>query len=595
MGTRLLGALQHPAEGKVTMTRWWNLVPLRWATVAMVSGLAWSCSPQGDVPKDAHKGRPAGVAAGYSGLGAYLAGRMAQGQGDTAAAADFLAAALARDPDNVDLLQRTFTLMIAEGRVDAAIPLALRLQDLDSDAAMPVLVAGLDDVRKGLMSKAESRFSGLPQRGLNSLVGPLMTAWARVGQGRHDQALAALEPLSNTKGFAGVKIYHTALIQDLAGRAAEAEAAYAQGLAGQLSIRGIEATGGLLQRQGRLDEAKALYQRYHQEHPDTLLFDGDKLLRQGQNVAPLVPDAQAGMAEAMFDIATLMRQGNGQDAAIVFTQLALSLRSDFPLARAVLGDMLSAQDRFDAANQVYDGIAASSSAHAYAQMRLAMNEEEMGQTERALSRLAKLAADKPDSLDPLVTRGDILRRKKRFAEAAQAYGDAIARVGAELSVQHWPLLYSQGICLERTKQWAKAETAFKKALELKPDQPDVLNYLGYTWVDAGTNLQEGRAMLEKAASLRPRDGAIIDSLGWALYRLGEYQEAVKVLERAVELKAEDPTINDHLGDAYWQVGRQAEALFQWKRAMGLDPEPEQIEPLKEKIRSGQLPAVPLAK
>ncbi|MGE4280556.1 MAG: tetratricopeptide repeat protein [Magnetospirillum sp.] len=577
------------------MTRWWNSVPLRLATVAMVGGLAWSCSPQGDVPKDARKGPSAGLAAGYSGLGAYLAGRMAQGDGDTAAAADFLAVALARDPDNVDLLQRTFTLMIAEGRVDAAIPLALRLQELDSDAAMPVLVAGLDDARKGLMSKAESRFATLPQRGLNSLVAPLMTAWSLAGQGRYDQAVTALEPLSSTKGFAGVKIFHTALIQELAGHTAQAKAAYAQALAGQLSIRGIEASGSLSQRLGEMDDAKALYQRYHQEHPDTLLFDGALLVGQGDKIAPLVSDAQAGMAEAMFDIATLMRQGNGQDAAIVFTQLALSLRPDFPLARAVLGDMLSAQDRFDAANQVYGGIAPASSAHAYAQMRLAMNEEELGRTDQALTRLTKLAADKPDSLDPLVTKGDILRRKKRFAEAADAYGEAVARAGKDLSTQHWPLLYSQGICLERTKQWAKAEAAFKKALELKPDQPDVLNYLGYTWVDAGINLQEGRAMLEKAASLRPRDGAIVDSLGWALYRLGEYQEAVKVLERAVELKAEDPTINDHLGDAYWQVGRVTEAMFQWKRAMGLDPEPEQIEPLKLKIRSGHVPATPLAK
>ena len=159
-------------------------------------------------------------------------------------------------------------------------------------------------------------------------------------------------------------------------------------------------------------------------------------------------------------------------------------------------------------------------------------------------------------------------------------------------MQYWPLLYSRGICLERIKQWPRAEADFKLALRLKPDQPDVLNYLGYTWVDAGVNLEAGRAMLERAVSLRPRDGAIVDSLGWALYRLGDYSGAVQHLERAVELKADDPTINDHLGDAYWQVGRVAEAVFQWRRAQAMNPEPEQIEPLKEKLRTGQVPSVP---
>lgn len=562
----------------------------------MVCGAAISCSPQGDVQKgQGHDERPAGSAAGRSGLGAYLAGRMAQGDGDTGMAADYYAQALARDPDNADLLQRTFTLMVAEGRVEAAVPLARRLQELDSDSAMPILVSGLADVRDGFLVQAESRFATLPRRGLNGLVGPLLTAWALAGQGRHDAALTALEPLAATKGFAGIKAYHTALIHELAGRPDQAEAAYADALAGQLSIRGIEAAGSLFQRQGQTERAKALYERYHQDHPDTLLFDGASLLKGGRGIAPAVPDAHAGLAEALFDIATLMRQGNGQDAAVVFAQLALYMRPDFALARAVLGDMLSAQGRAEAANLVYDAIPVGAAARGYGQMRQAVNEEEMGRTDAALARLARLAKDKPDSLDPLITTGDILRRKKRFAEAAQAYGEAIDRIGDGLSVQHWPLLYSRGICRERTRQWALAEADFKAALRLRPDQPDVLNYLGYTWVDAGINLAEGRAMLEKAASLRPRDGAIIDSLGWALYRLGDYHGAVKQLERAVELKAEDPTINDHLGDAYWQVGRTAEAMFQWQRAMGLDPEPEQIEPLREKLRTGILPARPIVK
>ena len=567
------------------------MAPKRWASVAMAVGLATSCVPQDGAPQDQlNSNQKAAASGGYSGLGAFLAGRLAQGMNDTDNAADFYASALARDPDNTELLQRSFTLMVAEGRLAEALPMARRLESLDSEASMPILITGLADVQDGRMVQAQDRFATLPQRGLNGLISPLLTAWTLVGQGRMDDALAALRPLDLNKSFGGIKAYHSALINDLAGRPGAAEADFDQALGGQLSIRGIEAAGSLYQRTGQIDKARALYERYGQDHPDTLLFDGDSLLKDGNSAAPAVPDAKAGMAEALFDVATLMRQGNGQDAAIVFSQMALYMRPNFPLARAVLGDMLSAQDRLEAANQTYGGIPALAPAHYYGQMRMAVNEEELGNTTQALDRLRQLAKDRPDSLDPLVARGDVLRRKKRFAEAAEAYGEAIDRLGANLSVQHWPLLYSRGICLERTRQWAKAEADFTKALELKPDQPDVLNYLGYSWVDAGTNLEAARAMLEKAASLRPRDGAIIDSLGWALYRLGDYHGAVKALERAAELKPEDPTINDHLGDAYWQVGRVDEANFQWRRVMGLNPEPEQIEPLQEKLRSGQVPA-----
>jgi len=147
-------------------------------------------------------------------------------------------------------------------------------------------------------------------------------------------------------------------------------------------------------------------------------------------------------------------------------------------------------------------------------------------------------------------------------------------------------LYARGISLEQTKQWPRAEADFLKALEFRPDQPYVLNYLGYSWVDQGLNLDKARGMIKKAVSLRPNDGYIVDSLGWAHYRLGEYADAVRELERAAELRPEDPVINDHLGDAYWRVGRQTEARFQWLRALGLEPKPGLAAILKEKIKSG---------
>ena len=170
-------------------------------------------------------------------------------------------------------------------------------------------------------------------------------------------------------------------------------------------------------------------------------------------------------------------------------------------------------------------------------------------------------------------------------EAVKAYDEAVKRIGA-LERRHWSLLYTRGIALERSKQWPRAEADFLAALEFEPEQPYVLNYLGYSWVDQGINLERAQKMIERAVELRPNDGYVVDSLGWVLYRLGKFAGAVRELERAVELRPEDPIINDHLGDAYWRVGRRQEARFQWRRSLSLEPEDDLLAVLRDKIKAG---------
>lgn len=580
------------------MASWWKRAGRRAAVLALgstlaVSSLVGACTPHPGAEAQQAPAKDGGVM-GRTALSAFLAGRLAQAQGDTRAAAEYYAQALKYDPDNVDLLQRAFTLLVAEGRMDEAWPLADRLLAFDSDSPIPLLVAGLKDAREGRFAQAETRFAALPKRGVFGFLAPMMTAWSKAGAGQTDQALDALAPLAAVQGLAPMRAFHAGLISDIAGRDQVAEGHYRVALEGQLSIRSVEAAGAFYQRSGRADQAKDLYRRYGAEHPETMLFDGERLLKAGTAIARPVPDAKAGMAEALFDMASLMRQGNALDMAMVFSRLTLAVQPDFSLAQMNVADILSSQSRFAEANAVYRAIAPGVPAAEFGRLRVAMNLEEMGDTDAALKELDVLAAAKPDGLDALITKGDVLRRKQRFAEAATAYDAAIRRAGT-LEPHHWPLLYSRGISYERSGAWPKAEADFQKALALKPDQPDVLNYLGYSWIDKGERLAEARAMIEKAVALRPRDGAIVDSLGWALYRMGEFANAVKVLERAIELKPEDPTINDHLGDAYYQVGRVDEANFQWKRALGLNPEPEQLEPLKDKIRTGTLPAKPATK
>ena len=199
--------------------------------------------------------------------------------------------------------------------------------------------------------------------------------------------------------------------------------------------------------------------------------------------------------------------------------------------------------------------------------------------------LRRMATERRERTDALTTLGDLFRREKRFPESVEAYDAAIDRIGT-IGPQHWRLLFSRGIALERSKNWPRAEKDLLAAIELSPDEPYLLNYLGYSWVDQGIKLDDARRMIERAVELEPQSGAIVDSLGWALYRMGDYAGAVEKLERAAELEPLDPTVNDHLGDAYWRVGRRNEAAFQWRRALNLDPEPDQVGIIEGKIARG---------
>jgi tetratricopeptide (TPR) repeat protein len=192
------------------------------------------------------------------------------------------------------------------------------------------------------------------------------------------------------------------------------------------------------------------------------------------------------------------------------------------------------------------------------------------------------AGDKLEILDSL---GNIMRAHKMYAEAIPYYDQALSLVDKP-DKRHWVYYYARGTSYERLKNWPAAEADLEKALALYPDQPLILNYLGYSWIDQGRNLKEGMAHIEKAVALKPDDGYIVDSLGWAHYKQGNFKEAVRYLERAVELKPDDAVLNDHLGDALWRVGREREARYQWDQALSLKPEPEDLEKIRKKIEAG---------
>ena len=421
----------------------------------------------------------------------------------------------------------------------------------------------------------------------------MISAWSKMGQGQIDAALEALTPLSQTSGLSPMYDFHSGLINDLADRRAAAEGSYRNAVAGTggLTLRTVEVIGAFYRRVGEPEQTKELVQRFIDTHPESTVHDF------GGGSAPLVDGAKGGLAEAMFGMSGSLRQNNAPDVALIFGRMALDLQPNFPLAQVSVADLLQSQGNLDEANKIFRTIDPAAPVYWSTQLRLAANLEAVDDVDGAVKTLEALSVQHPNRPEAMITMADILRSHKRWEESVAAYDRALTMLdklehGNAPDRNHWTLYYSRGIALERSKQWTRAESDFLKALELSPDEPDVLNYLGYSWIEQGINLDKGKAMVEKAVAQRPTDGYIVDSLGWAYYRFQDFPKAVEVLERAIELHPEDPAINDHLGEALWSVGRKEEARFQWQRALIFKPDAELQAELEEKLKTRLAPPPP---
>ena len=565
----------------------------RWAAAWGVLALC-GCAVEPHVTEVAGQTLPtvapasAGVADTEAGsaLGSYLAGRIARLHGDTTAASDYFERALKADPTNQRLVRNAFIVMLAEGRMSQAMELADRLVKSEPNGALANLTLAVSAIGRRDFSAALDRLEKAPQRRFNALAIPLITSWALVGKGEPDNAIKTVTTISKRKSFAGLRALHTALIHDLAGRPAEAEANYRAALEERRNgaVRVAEAFGNFLEREGKTEEAAELYCEAQTDEPShPLIEEALDRVTAGKPAQPLIDGAIAGAAEALFGMAGKLARDGAVESAAVYAHLAIHLRPEFAGAQMLRGNILETNQRWEMAIAAYRAIDTRSAYAWNARIRIATNLNRLDRGDQAIAQLYELANERVDDTDALISLGNLYRAKEKWMEAIAQYDRAIARIET-LTENDWPLLYTRGIALERAKLWPRAEADFLRALELKPDQPLVLNYLGYSWVDQGRNFERALSMIQRAVDLRPRDGYIVDSLGWVLYRLGRHEQAVKQLERAVELRSEDPVINDHLGDAYWRVGRTNEARFQWRRALSFEPDENLVPVIETKVR-----------
>ncbi len=524
--------------------------------------------------------------------GDYLSGRFAASSGDNKNGIQFLRESLKRDPDNKEILANLYHMLIAAGQAEEAIPVArklagTKLSDEDSEF-MPELLLTLDEAKQQHYEAAEKYLQAVPKSGFNSLLVPLLQEWLKLGKGDIKAPVEVKDILPGSKMVLPHVYLNAAYINDIAGFEEKAQEQYELATKDNRieTFRAAEALVNFYDRKSISDKRDAFVKDYTASHGESFI----ESIPANSNAKPLVADVTEGLAETLYTVANIFHGVRAPADEITTLRLALYLRPNFPAAEFLLGNAYELTNDYKNSINSYKMIDTKSPYYFHSQILIAYDESELGNKETALHELDILSNEKPNEITALLTKGDILRAKSNYKEAIENYDQALARV-KEARKPHWRIYFSRGTCYESLGQFDKAEADMKTALSLDPGEPDILNYLGYSWLIQHRNIPEARKMIEDAYDARPEDPNIIDSMGYAFYVDGDYTSAEEYFEQTLERTPNDPTVNEHLGDTYWQLGRKTEARFQWNRALTNKPSAENEKELHKKLENG----IPLIK
>ena len=531
--------------------------------------------------------------------GAFLAARTADFDKDFETAVALYKIALQFDPTNVDVKQRLMITLLMNGNFDEGVKLAEALKSDASVERITTVVRGMEAIRKREYRSAEKILVYKGPNDLDRLMNNLLVAWAKFGDGKAKEGLSHITSLEGPEWFGIFKNYHAGALAAAAGDKAAARARLNEAIldrdggsaAPDTFMRAVIALARLEAREGNKQKALdaiSVGENFVSSYAPL------KALRQsienGERQDQQVRTAAQGAAAVLFSIGGALNRQGAEDIVSLYLQASRALDPDSPDTLVLLGGLAENLKQPQRAIEFYRQVPADSPMRRISELQLGLNLADTGKVPEAKQHLKALIDEDPSDLRSYLAYGSVLSAAEQYDEMAENYDRAVEMIEGTPNRSHWNVFFQRGIAYERQKKWAQAEPNFLKALELNPDQPQVLNYLGYSWVDMNMKLEEGLDMIRKAVSLKPDDGYVVDSLGWAYFRLNRFDDAVAELERAAELKAGDPTINDHLGDAYWRVGRKLEATYQWNRALSLKPEEADIPAIRAKVANG-LPEV----
>lgn len=526
--------------------------------------------------------------------GNYLAAQTAYNDNNAKVAVEFYEKAIVQDPENAILKQAMFAALTSNGQIDKAILLLNEIGPEDQTEILNFAVSAADALKKKSWARALTQIENIEGTDLENMTSKLFGAWALVGDRKIDEAIAKAETVTGPDWTKVIKNFHVGLILSASDRDKEAIPFFEQAISNrsvasaltETYIRAIEALGRAHARSGDVKKAKLVIRDGLALLPtNPTLAQVLASLEKEEAITALVSSPQQGASEIFFNIGAAISRQGGLPFAQSHLQLAHFLDPKSDVALLSLANVYETQSSYERANEYYSKIAADGPYARRSQLEIGMNLNQMDKVDESIESLSALVTQDPDDLSIVSALSRIYSQHEKYLPAAKLLNDAIPRI-ALVNRNHWSLFYRRGIAFERTNQWDKAEADFRKALELSPNQADVLNYLGYSWIDKGTNLKEGLKMIHKAVELRPNSGFIIDSLGWAFYRLERYEEAVVELETAIKYMPTDPVLNDHLGDAYWKVDRKLEATFQWKHALNNEPSDENQIIIEKKLQEG---------
>ncbi len=580
-----------------------NLFLLSGAALAMalsLSGAPRAATPEGKPKDETVTFEPAKV---QSFAGAFLAARTADVDHDYPTAITLYRKALEFDAANLEIRERLMISLFLNGDFDEGLAEAEALKDDEAVERITTIVRGLDAIREGRYDEAKTLLAYDGSNDLDKLTHALISAWADVGAGGEKQALQSVRAMEGPEWFKVFTEYQLGMMALVAGDAETAREHLTAAITNQdavatapdtfmrgvMALARLEAAAG--NRQKALDAISVGDEMISNYAPLKALRES---IEKGEKPAQELSDATEGAASVLFSIGAALNRQGAEDMVSLYLQVSHALDPESADTLILLGGIAEKLEKPERAIGYYQQVPADSPMRRISELQLGLALAGSEKIEEAREHLKELIAADPSDIRSYLAYGSVLSDAKDYAEMAANYDKAVEVIGPVPKQADWTIFFQRGIAYERLKKWEQAEPNFKKALELNPEQPQVLNYLGYSWVDMNRNLEDGLDMIRRAVELRPDDGYIVDSLGWAYYRMGRFEEAVTELERAVQLRAGDATINDHLGDAYWRVSRKLEAVYQWNRALISEGEDVNREQIKEKIEKGLPPLDPTA-
>jgi tetratricopeptide (TPR) repeat protein len=508
----------------------------------------------------------------------YLSARFARLSGDAPAASRFYGRTVVDLPPSPGLLEQAIQAKLLAGDFDGAVRLALSSRDRITEQGADLvplsdLVLAANEINTGQCQAAAERLAGA--RGpFNRVLSNGLRAWAYECAGMTAEAEMVLRGVGRNELLSGLSLYTKAFIllsrKDDAAALEAFEGAWNGGI--RLAV-GADAYARLLANAGRKSEALALLDLYLDGDSSNPALERtrDQIVSQRKVAVPRLNPRQ-GAALAIYTPTVALSAHADSDFLVIYLGVALGLDETLDPARLLIANALETEGQPEGSLYHLRAVPDTSPYAVIARTEEAWTLRRLERNDEALAVAQQALKDRPGP-ELLLQLGDLYRSLEQFDQAEALFDQGLNAGGAEGDLA-WRFYYARGTARDRIGRWEEAETDLLKALELRPDQPEILNYLGYTWVDRGDNLEQAFDMIQRAVALRPDAGYIVDSLGWAYYRLGRYDKAVEYLERAVELSPEEATINDHLGDAYWRVGRMLEARFQWQRVLTLEPTPD---------------------